>query len=68
MGQLWSGDLWGRDGITRRTGPIGPGPRKNSNGKIIFGFQLSLDFGKTLRNYTMRFKRNLDMRIFPKFF
>jgi hypothetical protein len=30
-------------------------------------FQINLDFGKTLRISTRRFRRNLDMRIFPKF-
>jgi hypothetical protein len=29
---------------------------------------MNLDFGTTLRNFTRRFRRNLDMRIFPKFF
>jgi hypothetical protein len=28
---------------------------------------MNLDFGKTLRISTRRFRRNLDMRIFPKF-
>jgi hypothetical protein len=29
---------------------------------------MNLEFGRTLRNFTRRFRRNLDMRIFPKFF
>jgi hypothetical protein len=29
---------------------------------------MNLDFGKTLRISIRRFRRNLDMRIFPKFF
>jgi hypothetical protein len=36
--------------------------------ELIFKFQWILEFGKTLRNSTMRFWKNLDMRIFPKFF
>jgi hypothetical protein len=35
--------------------------------ELIFEFQMNLEFGKTLRNFTRRFRRNLDMRIFPKF-
>jgi hypothetical protein len=36
--------------------------------EIDFEFQMNLDFGKTLRNFTRRFRRNLDLRFFPKFF
>jgi hypothetical protein len=36
--------------------------------EINFEFQMNLDFGKTLRKFTRRFRRNLDTRIFPKFF
>jgi hypothetical protein len=36
--------------------------------EIDFEFQMNLDFGKTLMNFTRRFRRNLDMRIFLKFF
>jgi hypothetical protein len=36
--------------------------------EMIFKFQCILEFGKTLRNSTRRFRRNLDMRIFSKFF
>jgi hypothetical protein len=32
--------------------------------KLIFEFQLNLDFGKTLGYSTKRFRRNLHMRIF----
>jgi hypothetical protein len=39
----------------------------NSNVKIV-NFQMNLNFSKTLRNFTTRFQRNLDMKIFPKFF
>jgi hypothetical protein len=31
-------------------------------------FQMNLEFGKTLTNFTRRFRKNLGMRIFPKFF
>jgi hypothetical protein len=51
-----------------RPGPVGPDPRKTLNGRMNFEFQLNLDFGKTLRNSTRRFRWNLDMGIFPKFF
>jgi hypothetical protein len=64
----WSGGLWGSDGLARWTRPVEPDARRNSNGKMIFGFQLNLHFGKTLRNCTRRFRRNLDMGIFPKLF
>jgi hypothetical protein len=57
-----------RVGQGSRPAPVGPDPRKNSNGSLIFKFQGFLEFGKTWRNYTMRFKRNLDMGNFPKFF
>jgi hypothetical protein len=36
--------------------------------EIDFEFLKNIDFGKTLRNFIRRFRRNLDMRIFPKFF
>jgi hypothetical protein len=32
--------------------------------EIDFEFLMNLDFAKTLRNFTRRFRRNLDMRIF----
>jgi hypothetical protein len=34
-----------------------------SNGNLIFEFE-DLEFGRTLRNSTMRFRRNLGMGIF----
>jgi hypothetical protein len=52
----------------RWTGPAGPDSEKDSNRKLIFEIQFHLDFGKIWRNSTKRFRRNLDMRIFPKFF
>jgi hypothetical protein len=39
----WSGGLRGRDGLAQRTGPVGPDPRKNSNGKN--DFSISIEFG-----------------------
>jgi hypothetical protein len=29
---------------------------------------MNLKFGRTLRIFSRKFRRNLDMRIFPKFF
>jgi hypothetical protein len=54
----------------RRAGArrIGPDPGEISNGKFDFEFQLNLNFGKTLGNFTRRFRWNLDMMIFPKLF
>jgi hypothetical protein len=46
----------------------GPDPRGDSNGNLIFKFQGYLEFGKTLKNSIRRFRRNLGMGIFPKFF
>jgi hypothetical protein len=36
--------------------------------ELDFKFQRIWKFGKTWRNSTRRFRRNLDMGIFPKFF
>jgi hypothetical protein len=36
--------------------------------EIDLDIQLNLDFGKTLRIYARRLRRNLDMGTFPKFF
>jgi hypothetical protein len=41
-----------------------PVPREGFKMEIDFEFQMNLDFGKTLWNFTKRFRRNLDMRIF----
>jgi hypothetical protein len=59
----WEGAV----GWRGRVGPAGPDPGEKSKWKFDFEFQMNLDFGKDLRNFTMRFRRNLDMRIFPKF-
>jgi hypothetical protein len=58
----------GKAGRRGRVGPVGPDPRRGFKWKLIFEFQINLDFGKPLRNSIKRFRRNLDMRIFPKFF
>jgi hypothetical protein len=58
----------------RHLGPSGPsgGSLAGFRGRFIteigFKFEMNLDFGKILRNFTRRLRRNLDMRIFPKFF
>jgi hypothetical protein len=44
------------------------GPMIEFKWKFDFEFQMNSEFGRTLRNFTRRFKMNLDMRIFPKFF
>jgi hypothetical protein len=44
------------------------GLRRDFKWKIDFEIQLNPDFGKALRNSTRGFKRNLDMRIYSKFF
>jgi hypothetical protein len=35
---------------------------------ILFEFQLILEFGRTLENCIRRFRKKLDMGIFPKIF
>jgi hypothetical protein len=59
------GEGWAGLGRTR---PAGPDPRRRFKWKLIFKFQEFLEFGKTLRNFTRRYRMNLDMRIFPKIF
>jgi hypothetical protein len=62
----WGGDgLRGGKGRCRRAG-LDPGGDFES--KLIFEFRMNLDIGKNLRISIRRFRRNLDMRIFPKFF
>jgi hypothetical protein len=54
----------------------GPKPRRlgqkpemvPSSKKIIFEFQLILEFGRTLENCSRRFRKKFDMGIFPKIF
>jgi hypothetical protein len=50
------------------TGPAGPDCSRRFKGKFIFEFQMNWDLGKTLRNFTRRFRRNMDMKFFSKFF
>jgi hypothetical protein len=54
----------GGSGLTRQIGPAGLNSREGIKNGIDFEFQRNLEFGKTLRNSTRRFRRNLDMRIF----
>jgi hypothetical protein len=49
-------------------GVAGLDSEANSKRKLVFKFQLNLDFGKTWRNFTRRFRWYLDMGIFSKFF
>jgi hypothetical protein len=49
-------------------GEAGPDPRRKFRRDLIFEIQMNLDFGKTLRISIRRFRRNLGMGIFPKFF
>jgi hypothetical protein len=49
-------------------GPTGPDHKEDSNKKRSLNFNEFLEFGRTWRNFTRRFRRNLDMGIFPKFF
>jgi hypothetical protein len=51
-----------------KAGPAGPDPEEDSKQKLIFKFQMNLEFDENLRNFTGRFRRNMDMWIFPKFF
>jgi hypothetical protein len=54
-----------RAGLCERAGPD---PRERFQMEMIFEFQWNLKFGKTFRNSTWRFRRNLSIRIFPNFF
>jgi hypothetical protein len=56
----WRADVEDRAGWAR--------PQGRFKETLIFQFQLDLDFGKSFRNSTRRFGRDLDMGIFPKFF
>jgi hypothetical protein len=59
----------GRPGWKKRWATAGLNTLPGQNSKeIIFEFQLILEFGRTLENCTRRFRRNLDMGIFPKIF
>jgi hypothetical protein len=62
------GSLRYKAGWLRRAGSAGLVPKEGFKMEIDFEFQMNLDFGKTLRDFTRRFRWNLNMRIFPKFF
>jgi hypothetical protein len=62
------GDLRGKVDQRGRAGLTGLDPSRRFKWKLIFKFQMNLDFGKNLWISTRRFRRNLDIRIFPKFF
>jgi hypothetical protein len=47
------------------SGEAGPDPRRKFRWDLIFEIQMNLDFGKTLRSSTRRFRRTLDKGIFP---
>jgi hypothetical protein len=47
------------------SGEAGPDPRRKFRRDLIFEIQMNLDFGKTLRSSTRRFRRTLDKGIFP---
>jgi hypothetical protein len=68
LAEQGGGDLQGGAGWCGRAGSAGPPYRGDFKWKLIFKFQMNLDFGKTLRISIKRFRRNLCMRIFPKFF
>jgi hypothetical protein len=65
----WRGKGSGPTGVEGEVGrgwaESGAGPKFK---KILFEFQLILQFGRTLENCTRRFRRNFNMGIFPKIF
>jgi hypothetical protein len=56
---------WGKLGWCSESGLDS---EEESKWKLVFKFQINLNFGKSLRNFTRKFRRNLDMGFFPKFF
>jgi hypothetical protein len=62
------GGLWGRRVSVGELSQLGRIPGGVSNGNWTFEFQMNFEFDETLRNFTRRCRRNLDMGIFPKFF
>jgi hypothetical protein len=56
----WAG--WARGRVGRKVG------RTENKEKGIFELKIRFFFTKALENYRRRFRRNFDMRIFPKFF
>jgi hypothetical protein len=61
---------WGRwrPGETGPRSEAGLDSEEDLKRKLVFKFHLNLDFGKSWRKFTRRFRRNLDMGIFLKFF
>jgi hypothetical protein len=55
-------------GPARQPKPTGPESKKGLKSDLIFEFQWIFGIWQDLRNFIRRFRRNLDMRIFPKFF
>jgi hypothetical protein len=49
-------------------GPTGLESKVSLKSDLIFKFQWILKFAKTLGNFTRRFRRNFDLRMFLKFF
>jgi hypothetical protein len=56
---------WGKLG---RCCEARPDSKEVSIRKLVFKFQMNLDFRKILRNLTRKFRNNLGIGIFPKFF
>jgi hypothetical protein len=57
---VWAGE---EEEANRGRAESGAGPEFKKN---LFEFQLFLEFGRTLENCTRRFRKNIDMGIFPK--
>jgi hypothetical protein len=59
---------WAKWSSVGEDGLVWSDPSQKFRRDFIFEIQMNLDFGKTLRISTRRFRRNLGMGIFPKFF
>jgi hypothetical protein len=64
-GRRWPEREWAGTG---RTGPVGPNSKEGLKIELIFEFEWISDFANTLGICKRRFRRNLDMGIFPKIF
>jgi hypothetical protein len=64
----WAGWARKQPGLTRQMACWAGLQGNDSKWELIFEFQGFLEFGWTLRISIGRFRRNLDMWIFPKFF
>jgi hypothetical protein len=67
------GERWAATGPEGGEREVGSGWGRNrkwsdSRNKILSNFIWNLDFWETLKNCTMRFRRNFDMGILPKIF